>query len=63
VTLMEYRKPISVFTRITVRQVLGIDPALKMLFGIYFGKPDMRSAASNYRISQAPLDEIVTFHR
>jgi nitroreductase len=45
------------------RKVLGIDPALKMLFGISFGHPDMTSAASNYRIDRAALDEIVTFHR
>jgi nitroreductase len=44
------------------RKVLGIDPALKMLFGISFGHPDMTSAASNYRIDRAALNEIVTFH-
>jgi len=46
----------------TVREVLGIDPALKMLFGISFGYPDMNSAASRYRIDKAPIEEYVTFH-
>ena len=45
-----------------VREVLGIDPSLKMLFGISFGHPDMDSLASQYWIDKAPIDECVTFH-
>ncbi len=44
------------------REVLGIDPSLKMLFGISFGYPDMESPASGYRIGKASVDELVTFH-
>ena len=47
----------------TVRKVLGIDPSLKMLFGISFGYPDLNSPASRYRMEKAPMDETVTFHR
>jgi nitroreductase len=46
----------------TVREVLGIDPSLKMLFGISFGYPDMNSPASRYWIGKAPVEETVTFH-
>lgn len=44
------------------RRVLGIDPALKLLFGISFGRPDMTSPASGFRIDRAPLGELVSFH-
>lgn len=47
----------------TIRQVLGIDPAMKMLFGISFGYPDTQAAGSSYRIDRAPIGESVTFHR
>lgn len=46
----------------TVRDVLGIDQSMKMLFGISFGYPDLNSAASHYRIAKASLDETVVFH-
>jgi nitroreductase len=46
----------------TIRKVLGIDPSLKMLFGISFGYPDERSVGSGYRIGKAPIEESVTFH-
>ncbi|MBB5695410.1 nitroreductase [Muricoccus pecuniae] len=46
----------------TVRDVLGIDPALKLLFGISFGYPNTTHAANKYRIGKAPLEETVTFH-
>lgn len=46
----------------TIREVLGIDPALKMLFGISFGYPDEASPANRYRIEKAPVEESVTFH-
>lgn len=47
----------------TVRQVLGIEPSLKMLFGISFGAPNATSPANSYRIEKAPIDESVAFHR
>lgn len=46
----------------TIREVLGIDPSLKMLFGISFGYPDMNSPASRFRMEKAPIEESVTFH-
>ncbi|CAN5699638.1 nitroreductase [soil metagenome] len=46
----------------TIREVLGIDPAMKMLFGISFGYPDVTSPASRYRIGKAPTEETVTYH-
>lgn len=46
----------------TIREVLGIDPKLKMLFGISFGYPDLDSPGSKYRIARAPIEECVTFH-
>lgn len=46
-----------------IREVLDIDPALKMLFGISFGYPDLDSPASRYFIGKAPIEEYVTFHR
>ena len=46
----------------TIREVLGIDPALKMLFGISFGYADETSPANRYRIGKAALEESVTFH-
>jgi nitroreductase len=46
----------------TAREVLGIDPSLKLLFGISFGYPDLNSAASRYRIDKVPVEESVTFH-
>lgn len=46
----------------TIREVLGIDPSLKMLFGISFGYPDESSPANSYRIAKAPIEESVTFH-
>jgi nitroreductase len=44
------------------RAVLGIDPSMKMLFGISFGHPDMSSLAAMYQIGKAPAEETVTFH-
>ncbi len=46
----------------TVREVLGIDPSSKLLFGISFGYPDETSPANHYRIGKAPIEESVTFH-
>lgn len=45
-----------------IREVLGIDPSMKMLFGISFGYPDFASAAASYRMDKAPLEQSVTFH-
>lgn len=47
----------------TAREVLGIDPSLKMLFGISFGYPDTNSSGSRYWIEKTPVGEHVTFHR
>ncbi len=47
----------------TVREELGIDPSLKMLFGISFGYPDEASPANGYRIDKVSIDESVAFHR
>lgn len=46
----------------TIRKVLGIDPSLKLLFGISFGYPDFTSAANAYRIDKIPVNESVVFH-
>jgi len=46
----------------TIRDILGIDPTLKMLFGISFGYIDSAAAANRYRIGKAPLEESVAFH-
>ncbi len=47
----------------TIRKELGIDPALKLLFGISLGYPDREHPANQYRINKAPLGESVTFHQ
>lgn len=46
----------------TIRGVLGIDPAFKLLFGISFGYPDTAHAANKYRIGKAPIEDSATFH-
>ena len=46
----------------TVREVLEIDPSMKMLFGISFGYPDPGHLANKYRIDKAPIEQSVTFH-
>ncbi len=46
----------------TIREALGIDPSLKLLFGISLGYPDRDHPANQYRINKAPLEESVTFH-
>lgn len=46
----------------TVREVLGIDPSQKMLFGMSFGYPDQAAVSSEYRIGKVPIEESVTFH-
>ncbi|RJG57888.1 nitroreductase [Sphingobium terrigena] len=47
----------------TIREVLGIGPTLKLLFGISFGYPDPSHAANRYRIDRAPVEQSVSFHR
>jgi nitroreductase len=46
----------------TIREGLGIDLSLKLLFGISFGYSDELSPANSYRISKAPVTDSVTFH-
>jgi nitroreductase len=46
----------------TIRKVLGIDPSMKMLFGVSFGYPDETHAANKYRIEKAPIEDSVIFH-
>jgi nitroreductase len=46
----------------TVREVLGIDPELKMLFGISFGFADRSAAANDMCVGRIPLADSVTFH-
>lgn len=46
----------------TIREVPGIDPSPKLLFGISFGYGNESSPANAYRIGKAPLEESVTFH-
>jgi nitroreductase len=47
----------------TIREVLSIDPSMKMLFGISFGYPDVTSPASRYRMGKAPVEETVTYYQ
>lgn len=47
----------------TIRKELGIDPSLKLLFGISLGYPDMTHPANQYRIKKASVGESVTFHQ
>ncbi len=46
----------------TIREVLGVDPSMKMLFGISFGYPDTEALGSAYRIDKAPVEDSVVFH-
>jgi nitroreductase len=46
----------------TIREELGVDPSLKLLFGISFGYPDATSAAAAYRIEKVPFEDSVVFH-
>lgn len=46
----------------TIRAVLGVDPSMKMLFGMSFGYPDTNSAANHYRIGKASIEESVTLY-
>ncbi len=44
-----------------VREVLGIEPEIKILFGISFGYEDPEIAANNARTDRAPIEETVRF--
>lgn len=46
----------------TAREVLGIDPAFKMLFGISFGYPEPGNPVNSFPLDKAPIAETVTFH-
>ncbi|MCW2295433.1 nitroreductase [Rhodococcus erythropolis] len=46
----------------TVRDVLGISPDLKLLYGISFGYPDLGAASNRTPMGRADLSESVTFH-
>lgn len=46
----------------TTREILGIDPSMKMLFGISFGYPDETAVGSDYRIDKLPIEDSVIFH-
>lgn len=47
----------------TARDVLGIDPSLKMLFGISFGYSEPDNPVNTFPLGKAPIGETVTFHR
>lgn len=47
----------------TIREVLGIDPSLKMLFGISFGYPDPSAPGNRMVMGRDPLEANVTWHR
>lgn len=46
----------------TAREVLGVDPSLKMLFGISFGYPEPGHPVNTFPLDKALIDETVTFH-
>lgn len=46
----------------TAREVLGVDPGLKLLFGISFGYPDDAAPYAGFRIGRATIGETVKFH-
>lgn len=46
----------------TVREVLSIDPGMKMLFGISFGYADRTATANDMVVGRIPVSQSVTFH-
>ncbi|MGN8140173.1 nitroreductase [Pseudomonas sp. 22105] len=46
----------------TVREVLGIDSGMKMLFGISFGYADRTATANDMVVGRIPVSQSVTFH-
>lgn len=47
----------------TIREVLDIDPAFKMLFGISFGHPDPAAPGNRMVMDRDPTGDSVTLHR
>jgi len=45
----------------TIREGLGVDPSMKLLFGISFGYPDTAHKASQYRIPEHRLKRAFHF--
>lgn len=45
------------------REVLGIDPSLKMLFGVSFGYAEPGNPVNTFPVAKAPIEECVSFHR
>jgi len=45
-----------------VREQLGIDPSLKLLFGMSFGFEDVAHPANRARTDRASVAEAITFH-
>lgn len=45
-----------------VKEALGVDPALMLLFGLSFGTPDDEHASIAARTDRAALEEAVVFH-
>ncbi|MAL96681.1 MAG: nitroreductase [Haliea sp.] len=46
-----------------VREILGVDPSLKLLFGISFGYPDPAAGANACVTERMPLGNLVSFHQ
>lgn len=46
----------------TVRELLGIDAEMKMLFGISFGYADRTAAANDMVVGRIPVSQSITFH-
>jgi nitroreductase len=46
-----------------VRELLGVPPNLKLLFGISFGYEDPSISANAARVGRADVDDVVRFHR
>lgn len=45
-----------------VREVLGVEPSFKLLFGISFGHEDTQDPINNARVGRAALAETTVFH-
>lgn len=46
----------------SVREILGIESTMKLLFGIAFGYEDKNAAVNNTRVGRAELKDAVRFH-
>ena len=47
---------------LTVRRVLGVSEAQRLLFAIFFGHADPAAVVNQLRLGQAQLAESVVFH-